>query len=179
MVSGNEFSHVIKLGDIGAGVSHVHIAADEQQRAALTVRFDLQSLDRLDADIAISQNASGVSVKGRFRAELAQYCIATNDPVPVQLNEEITVRFVAAPKHGKDAEIELDTEELDSMFHDGQGVDIGEAVAQSMGLALDPYPRSPDAQAALREAGVVSEEEAQEKDGPFSALAALKGKLKQ
>ena len=42
-----------------------------------------------------------------------------------------------------------------------------------MALALDPYPRAPGAEAVLRAAGVVSEEEA----GPFGALAALRGRL--
>jgi hypothetical protein len=37
-------------------------------------------------------------------------------------------------------------------------------------LALDPYPRSAGADAALKEAGVLSEIEA----GPFAALAKLK-----
>jgi hypothetical protein len=59
------------------------------------------------------------------------------------------------------------------MFHDGQAIDLGAAIADSLALVLDPYPRSPRAADALREAGVISEEEA----GPFAALAALKGKL--
>ena len=39
--------------------------------------------------------------------------------------------------------------------------------------SLDPYPRSANAEDALRVAGVISEEEA----GPFAAFAALKEKL--
>ena len=51
-------------------------------------------------------------------------------------------------------------------------------VAQSMrpwmiALSLDPYPRSAGADAALKEAGVLTEEEA----SPFAALAALKSKM--
>jgi hypothetical protein len=45
-------------------------------------------------------------------------------------------------------------------------------VADELSLALDPYPRSAGAEDALRDAGVLSEEQA----GPFAALAALKGK---
>jgi hypothetical protein len=63
---------------------------------------------------------------------------------------------------------------MDVQFHDGTAIDVGEAVAQSLALALDPYPRAPDAEAALKEAGVTSEAET----GPFAALAALKGKPK-
>ena len=42
-----------------------------------------------------------------------------------------------------------------------------------MALALDPFPRGPGAEAALKVAGVISEEEA----GPFGALAGLKDRL--
>jgi uncharacterized metal-binding protein YceD (DUF177 family) len=59
------------------------------------------------------------------------------------------------------------------MFHDGAAIDLGSAIADSLALAVDPYPRSPSADAALKDAGVLSEDEA----GPFAALAALKSKL--
>ena len=54
-------------------------------------------------------------------------------------------------------------------------VDLGEAAAETMALALDPYPRAPEAPNVLREAGVLSEEEA----GPFGALAGLRDKLEK
>jgi hypothetical protein len=53
---------------------------------------------------------------------------------------------------------------------EGERIDIGEAVAQSLALGLDPYPRVANAQARLKALGVLSEGEA----GPFAALAALK-----
>jgi len=43
-------------------------------------------------------------------------------------------------------------------------------VADTLALALDPFPRGPNADVALKAAGVLSEEQA----GPFAALAALK-----
>ena len=48
---------------------------------------------------------------------------------------------------------------------------IGPAVADTLALVLDPYPRGPNADAALRAAGVMNEEQA----GPFAVLAKLKG----
>jgi len=59
------------------------------------------------------------------------------------------------------------------VFHDGAAIDLGGAIADTLALALDPYPRSAAAETALREAGVLSEEEA----GPFAALAQLKKAL--
>jgi len=56
------------------------------------------------------------------------------------------------------------------VFYDGSAIDLGGAIADTMALSLDPYPRSASADAALREAGVLTEEQA----SPFAALAALK-----
>ena len=66
-----------------------------------------------------------------------------------------------------------DVREAVSQLRDSGAIDLGEAAAQTLALALDPYPRSPGAAAALKEAGVIGEGEA----GPFGGLAALKGKL--
>lgn len=173
MVSDNEFSHFVKLNDIGAGESNVHLSADLDARTGLARRFDLASLDLLEADIALSRSAKGVLAVGRFRADLVQSCVATGEPVSAHLDEPITIRFIPEPITAADAEIELDADECDTMFYDGLGVDLGEAVAQTLGLSLDPYPRSPDAQARLKAAGVKSEDEIR----PEGALAGLKDLL--
>jgi uncharacterized metal-binding protein YceD (DUF177 family) len=82
--------------------------------------------------------------------------------------------FLPEPRGGEaDQEVELGSEDLDTMFHDGSAIELGSAIVDSLALALDPYPRSAGADAALKEAGVLSEEQA----GPFAALAALKEKL--
>ena len=52
----------------------------------------------------------------------------------------------------------------------GAMIDLGEALADTLALSLDPYPRSAGADAALKEAGVMSEEEA----SPFAILAKLR-----
>ena len=65
--------------------------------------------------------------------------------------------------------------ELDVVFYDGAAIDLGEAVAETLVLSLDPYPRAPGAGETLKAAGVKSEEEA----GPFGALVGLRDKLKK
>lgn len=173
MVTTNEFSHVVKLDEIGAGAANVNIFADADARAGLAARFGLAALDELKANLALSRNAQGVLTTGRFRAVLTQYCVATGDPVPTVLDEPMTIRFVREPAVGADSEIELQADECDTMFYDGQSVDLGEAVAQSLGLELDPYPRSHGAQERLKAAGVKAEDEV----GPFGALAGIKDML--
>jgi hypothetical protein len=56
------------------------------------------------------------------------------------------------------------------VFYDGGIIDLGSAIADTLALSLNPYPRSAGADAALKEAGILTEAEA----GPFAALAQLK-----
>lgn len=170
MVSVNEFSHVVKLSEMG-NRRDFRLAANEVERAGLAARFSLASLEKFEAEIALTAETLGVSATGRLTATLAQYCVATNEPVAAVIDEPIAIRFIPEPT--TDAEIELNTEDCDSMFYDRQTIDIGEAVAQSLGLALDPYPRSPNARSALKAAGVKTEDEV----APLGALASLKDLL--
>jgi uncharacterized metal-binding protein YceD (DUF177 family) len=90
--------------------------------------------------------------------------------VSEHVDESFEILFVPAPNDGRpDEEIELGEEECDTVFYEGGAIDLGSAVADSLALSIDPYPRSAGAEDALREAGVMSEAEA----GPFGALAKL------
>ena len=89
------------------------------------------------------------------------------------MDEAIHIQFIAEPTSNGEVELELAPEDCDTMFHDGQTIDLGEAVAQSLVLALNPYPRSPEAENILKAAGVKSEEDV----APVGALAGLKDLL--
>lgn len=171
MVTANEFSNVVKLSEIGNHSHNIQLSADEAAREGLKARFDLAALDLLEAEISLKPEAAGILATGRFTARLAQYCIASNDSVPASLDELVNIRFISEPVSG--GEIELEADDCDTMFHDGQTIDLGEAVAQSLGLALNPYPRSPEAEKTLKAAGVKAEDEV----APMGALASLKDLL--
>ena len=169
-----EFSRIVRLNEVGDGRRERHVAADEAERTALARRFALVSLDQLDATLHVTPDVLGYRVAGTLHAELAQSCVATGTPVPASLELPFALLFV---REGTDAgsadeEIDLSDEDCDVMPLEDDRIDIGEAVAQSLALGLDPYPRAPDAEARLRQLGVLSEEET----GPFAALAALRGK---
>ena len=169
----SDFGHRLTLHRIRDG-DRLDLVADADERAAVAARLDLPSLERLEAHAVLRRNGETIQASGRVKAALEQRCVATGEPLPVRLDEAFDLRFIPAPiTAGGDEEFELGADELDTLFHDGQAIDLGAAIADSLALALDPYPRSPDAADALRQAGVISEEEA----GPFAALAALKSKL--
>jgi uncharacterized metal-binding protein YceD (DUF177 family) len=168
-----EFSRTVKADQVKRMTGEVHIAADAGERAALMQRFGLLALDRLEADFLLSEADGAILARGRVRATLAQPCIATGEPVAETIDTDFALRFVQEDDSlAEGEELELDAQDVDTIGYDGQMIDMGEAVAETMALAMTPFPRSPDADAALREAGVLSEEQA----SPFAALLALKGK---
>ncbi|HEX9953907.1 MAG TPA: YceD family protein [Allosphingosinicella sp.] len=173
-----EFSRTFRIDTLGAGAREVSIEAEEAERAALAKRFGLQAIGALAAQAALTRSGDSVRASGRVIASVVQSCVATGEPVEEEVAEEFEIEFrpnlqVTAP----DEEIELSGSELDVVFYEGSAVDLGEAVAETVSLALNPFPRSPQAEKALREAGVKSEEEAKREASPFAGLAALKDKL--
>lgn len=173
-MSAPEFSRPVALDTLGEAPRTIVIEADEAERLALARRFALTEIGRLSATAALRQSARNVTATGRVTAAVVQSCVASGAPVPQDIDTPFEIVFRPQPDHSRpDLEIELDEGELDTAFYEGAAVDLGEAAAQTLVLALDPYPRAPDAMAALKAAGVKSEEEA----GPFGVLASLKDKL--
>lgn len=170
-----EFSRPVRLDTLGAEPKRLEIEADEDERRALAERFALPSIARLAAEAELVRKGEEVHASGRMRAAVTQSCVATGEPVPAELDEPFKLVFrPSPPAGGPDEEVELSEAELDVLYYDGAQVDLGEAVAETLALALDPYPRAAGADAALKAAGVASEAEA----GPFGALAGLRDKLK-
>lgn len=171
-----EFSRLVKLDEIGRLSGSQRIEATEDERTALARRFGYVSIEALEADYAFSGEGKAIIATGHVRAKLAQPCIATGDAVAEQIDAPFAIRFLReqdAPLAGE--EMELDAEEVDTILLADDRIDMGEAVAETLALLVNPYPRSPDADHYLRQMGVITEEQA----GPFAALAALKGKLKE
>ncbi len=174
-----EFSRPARVDTLGSSPRAVSIGADEAERTALAERFGLLGIDRLSAEAELSRSGEIVRASGTLRAHVTQSCVATGQPVEQEVEEPFAIEFRPLPASGAaEEEIELSENELDVVFYSGASVDVGEAVAETLSLALDPFPRSPQAEEALREAGVKSEEDAAMESSPFAALAALKDKLK-
>ena len=170
-----ELSRPVRLDTLGEGPSALHVEAEEAERAALARRFGLIAIERLAADVELTRKDGEVALAGMLSAAVVQACVASGEPVPAALQCAFSVEFRPEPgADGGDDEVELGEDEMDVIFYEGGAIDVGEAVAETLSLNLDPYPRAPGAEQALRAAGVKNEEEA----GAFGALAALRDKLK-
>lgn len=165
-----DFAHRVPLDRIGGG-ERIDLTAGDEECAAIAQRLGLVSLDRLEAHAVLDREGDQVRSRGRIKAALAQSCVISGEPVPARIDEPFELVFLPEPQGQPDEEVELGAAELDVVFHDGAGIELGAAIADTLALVLDPYPRGPNADSALKAAGVLSEGEA----GPFAALAKLKG----
>lgn len=149
----------------------VVIEATAEERAALAARFALGAVDRLRAEVALEQRPRAIRATGRLRAAIMQPCAISGEDFPVTIDEAIDLRFIEENQRPatEDEEIELEADDCDEIEYSGEMFDLGEAVAQTLGLAIDPYAEGPNADAARLAAGIVQEGE---QDGPLAALLA-------
>jgi len=166
-LSAPEFARPIDLRQ--ADGRTIDLVASNDERRALARRFDLVRIDRLEASVMIERDGDAVNAGGTLSAAITQSCAVSAEDLPVTIEEPIEFRFVpeGAGDHHPDEEIELDAGELDEIPYAGTSFDLGEAVAQSLALAIDPFLTGPDAQAAralLNDEGT----------NPFAALKRLK-----
>lgn len=166
----DSFAHRLRLDEIRDG-ERLDLAADDAERRSIADRLGVGALDRLEAHVSLSRTGPVIRAEGRIVASLEQSCVVTGEPVAAHIDEPFALMFMPEPKSsGHEEEVELGEEDCDVVFYDGAVIDLGSAIADTLALSIDPYPRSASADAALKEAGVLTEEQA----SPFAALAALK-----
>lgn len=162
-----EFSRAIDTRHLGDGPHR--IGASAKECAALATRFALVAIEQLEAQVTFAHEGKAIIASGEFKAEVVQTCAISGEPLAVRIAEPLTLRFVPARPATVAEEIELVEEELDEIEYQGSAFDLGEAVAQGLALAIDPYAVGPNAE-QVRAAGLLGGEVA----GPFAVLAGLR-----
>lgn len=168
-----EFSRTLPWGAVSRKEKREELEATEAERAALAARFGILEISSLRASLRLRQEAGGaVRVRGHLTADVVQACVVTLEPVPQHIEEPVDLRFLH-----EGAEPEDDPDGPDEILTEGEVLELGEAIAEQLSLALDPYPRVPGAELELPHEEEEDEpEEAPARPNPFAKLAALKGK---
>lgn len=166
----SEFIRMIDAARLPEGV--IEITASEKECAALAARFALVALHTLDAKVVLVRDGAKIAASGTLRAEIVQSCRVSGDDLPARIEEPLALRFVppsSMPDRGE-IEIELSAADLDEIEMEEAGrFDLGEALAQTLALAIDPYAEGPGAEQARQRSGILSEGE----NGAFGALKGL------
>jgi len=164
-----EFSRIVDIRYIEPK-PQIYTATPEEC-AALAKRFGLVAIHSLSATLTLTREAKAVQANGRLTAAIVQSCAVSAEDLPVSINEPLALRFVpeAALEIKPDEEVELTEDILDEIPYTDERFDLGEELAQSLALAIDPFAIGPEAE-RVRAAGLLTDE----LSGPFAALAALK-----
>lgn len=167
--SASEFSRSLDTRQVEGKT--VQLEANEAERAALARRFGLVRVDSLSAELGLSRiDERKVDAHGTLSARFVQSCAVSAEDLPVSVDEPVYFRFVPqATDHAPDEELELTADDCDEIEYTGHHIDVGEAVAQSLALAIDPFLTGPEADAARKSAGIGTPEDS----SPFAALKGL------
>ena len=157
-----EFSRPLPLGTVREGGRRLTLTATPEECRALADRFGILSLESLAAELRLTPEEDGTTrVEGRIAARLAQACIVTLEPVPQAVDEPVAFRLLPPGREPQDGPDDIDEIECPDGI-----ADLGEAVAEQLALALDPYPRAPGAE--------LPEEATDRSADAFAALARLR-----
>jgi uncharacterized metal-binding protein YceD (DUF177 family) len=171
-----EMSRLVAVDRIPPAGMTEHVLATEAERKALAERFELVAINRLTGVLHLEPwRRGGVKVTGRVDAEIVQTCVVTLDPFEVTLTEEIVRYFAGQTAPGPAAAVhtveslEEDAPELVT----GGSIDIGEVLAEALGLAINPYPRKPG---AIFGSSGDGDNDSDTGTSPFAALRSMKRK---
>jgi uncharacterized metal-binding protein YceD (DUF177 family) len=181
----NEFSRRVVIEPWPEGGIAVELCAEPDERRALARRFGLLALHALTARGRVERVAGSRELRfeGWLEATLEQECVVSLEPVPASLREPVERRYLpgqaqAAPA-GPAVLVADDDDEDEVELVSGRTIDVGEAIAEELALALDPYPRAPAAEeliAADLGDGVSFGAVAEPAEQPFAVLHRLEDK---
>lgn len=142
-----EFSRPIEAASIGPRITRREVQTSLAERAAIAAALDLVGIDHLTATVNLRRLASGlIEADGTLEADVIQSCVVSLEPVPAHVTDTFRVTFGTPAAPPALDEIDIDYEELDPPEPILDGViDLGPLVVEHLSLALDPYPRKPDA----------------------------------
>jgi uncharacterized metal-binding protein YceD (DUF177 family) len=182
----NEFSRRLLIEARPGDAVPVDVRADAAERRALAERFGLLAVRSLRGRGRVERGSEPgeLVLRGWLEADVVQACVISLEPVPARIGQRVERRYRpieaggAGWRHPEPHGLEVladDEEEVEPVI--GGAIDLGEAFAEELGLALDPYPRAPgaalDAGPLAPHVSVGSEHGA---STPFAALRQLQEK---
>lgn len=162
---------VAQIPDTGL---HRTFEASEAVREAMAKIAGLREILSASASFDLTLKSDGrVHVAGRVRARIGQVCVVTLDPLDNEIDEQIDLVFAPAEQIPRLSDLVDDAAGNEEEVPDPpepivEGmIDLGRLATDALFLAIDPYPRRPDA--VFEPAAEVSDPN----DHPFAALKAL------
>ena len=182
-----EFRRLVSAHEVPPKGVSIPFEADEAECAALARRFAIPGISRLSGVARLRPwRKTGLTLECAYEAALARECVVTLEPMTEEISEEFTLHYLPDEQIERDArfsgaeekEILIDPEAVEppEPFLNGDRVDYGEAVAEQLSLAMEPYPRKPGAafEGPAEEAPPEEADAGEERENPFAILEKLK-----
>jgi hypothetical protein len=153
---------------------HRDIEAAPAVCAAMAEVAGLREILEASASLDVTPVGGGrFHVDGRVRARIGQTCVITLDPIENDIDEPIDLIFAPPEQIPELADLVDEAAESDVEIPDPPEpivhgvIDLGRVATDALFLAIDPYPRRPD---AVFEPPMAA---ADPEDHPFAALKSL------
>jgi uncharacterized metal-binding protein YceD (DUF177 family) len=153
---------------------HRDIEADRAARDAMAELAGVREILSASASIDVTPHSGGrFHVTGRVRARVGQTCVVTLDPIENDIDEPIDLIFAPPEQIPALADLVDDADDSEAEIPDPPEpiengvINLGRLATDALFLAIDPYPRKPDA--VFEPLVAASDPE----DHPFAALKAL------
>jgi len=144
--------------------------------------FELRLNHPVNVDLEINKGADHIRVRGSIKGALQVSCHRCLKPFELPIDEEVDIFLLEEQKAPEAEEVELDEDELEYEFFDGEIIEIDQLVAEQIFIAL-PFKVlcSEDCRGLCPRCGVnLNDEpcrcEKTNKDSPFARLEKLKEK---
>jgi uncharacterized metal-binding protein YceD (DUF177 family) len=162
----------IRLDEVSESGRHIKLRADQPMLAQLATYTGLRSVASAEASFEVKrQGRDGLRVTGEVRARVVLTCVVSLEPMESDIVEEVDVVFkpvIESPTRTEKTEVDAAAEHDPPEPLVNGTVDLGALATEFLILGIDPYPRKPEAVFEAAAAGTGD-------DGPFAALAKLKG----
>ena len=158
-------SSIVNVDRIQPGSqNYFKFVASEKELKTLATRFKFLDVLSVSAELNIRKSARDCwDVVGHLRGVVVQACRSTGVPLRETLDFLIEERYVRSVGNQEEVEVHMGMAEP----LENEAINIGELLAQSLAIAVTPWPRAPGAPETF-----TSGEELP--NHPFAGLAALK-----
>ena len=138
-----ELHRPVSIAEIGPSGLDSVVEASPSECAALASRMGVPAVLSFSCRFHLNRAVdSAVAAHGRLAASVVRTCVVSLDDFETKVEEDFRVRFVPAGTETDDPDPEVE----DEIPFAGGVIDLGEAAAEQLALALDPYPRKPGAE---------------------------------
>ena len=143
-----EFSRTVEVAEIGEAGLTLTIVAGERERSLLARRFGLIKIKRFEAEVHLrrrSNDDNRIYLNAHFLADVTQNCVVSLVPIEGHIDDRFSIVFssACAPEYecGSFSVGDPDPPEILT----GDGLELGDLIAEHLALSLDSYPRHPGA----------------------------------